>query len=70
MLDLIARVRSRLANGAYANEAAISHGVVSPLLNALGWDSSDPDQMVPSSRPVKAGSTSLSWAWADGPASS
>ena len=47
MLDLITRVRSRLANGSYVNEASISHGVVTPLLNALGWDSSDPDQVVP-----------------------
>ena len=47
MLDLIARIRARLANGSYANEAGISHGVVTPILNALGWDSSDPDQMLP-----------------------
>ena len=47
MLDLITRVRSRLANGSYVNEASISHGVVTPLLNALGWDTSDPDQVVP-----------------------
>ena len=47
MLNLIIRVRTRLANGSYANEAGISHGVVSPLLNALGWDSSDPEQLVP-----------------------
>ena len=47
MLELIARVRARLANGSYVNEAGISHGVVTPILNALGWDSSDPDQMLP-----------------------
>lgn len=47
MLELLSRVRTRLAAGSYANEAAISHGVVTPVLNALGWDSSDPDQMVP-----------------------
>jgi hypothetical protein len=47
MLELIERIRERLAQGAYANEAAISHGVVTPLLNALGWDSADPDQLVP-----------------------
>lgn len=33
--------------GAYVNEAAISHGIVTPILNALGWDSADPDQLVP-----------------------
>jgi predicted type IV restriction endonuclease len=47
MLDLIERIRERLAQGAYVNEAAISHGVVTPILNALGWDSADPTQIVP-----------------------
>ncbi len=47
MLTLIERIRERLAQGAYANEAAISHGVVTPILNALGWDSADPHQLVP-----------------------
>ncbi|WP_419826215.1 hypothetical protein [Sphingomonas sp.] len=47
MKDLLERVRFRLAAGSYANEAAVSHGVVTPILNALGWDSSDPDQLVP-----------------------
>jgi hypothetical protein len=47
MLQLIERIRERLAQGAYANEAAISHGVVTPILNALGWDSADPQQLVP-----------------------
>jgi predicted type IV restriction endonuclease len=47
MLELIERVRERLAQAAYANEAAISHGVVTPILNALGWDSADPTQIVP-----------------------
>lgn len=47
MLTLIERIRERLAQGAYANEAAISHGVVTPIINALGWDSADPEQLVP-----------------------
>ena len=47
MLTLIERIRERLIQGAYANEAAISHGIVTPILNALGWDSSDPAQLVP-----------------------
>ena len=47
MKELLERVRYRLAAGSYANEAAVSHGVVTPILNALGWDSSDPDQLVP-----------------------
>jgi len=47
LLELIARIRERLVQGAYLNEAAISHGVVTPILNALGWDSADPQQLVP-----------------------
>jgi hypothetical protein len=47
MLTLIERIRERLAQNAYVNEAAISHGVVTPMLNALGWDSADPEQLVP-----------------------
>ena len=47
MLTLIERIRERLQQNAYTNEAAVSHGVVTPILNALGWDSADPDQLVP-----------------------
>lgn len=47
MMKLLERIQLRLANGSYANEAAVSHGIVTPILNALGWDSSDPDQLVP-----------------------
>lgn len=47
ILTLIERIRERLAQNAYINEAAISHGVVTPILNALGWDSADPEQLVP-----------------------
>jgi predicted type IV restriction endonuclease len=47
MLKLIEQIRARLAQGSYVNEAAISHGIVTPTLNALGWDSADPDQLVP-----------------------
>ncbi|MHA6724191.1 hypothetical protein [Sphingomonas sp. RS2018] len=47
ILTLIERIRERLAQNAYVNEAAISHGVVTPVLNALGWDSADPQQLVP-----------------------
>lgn len=55
MLTLIERIRERLAQGAYANEAAISHGIVTPILNALGWDSADPEQMVPEYSIVQRG---------------
>jgi hypothetical protein len=47
VLTLIERIRERLAQSAYPNEAAISHGVVTPILNALGWDSADPTQLAP-----------------------
>lgn len=32
---------------AYPNEAAISFAVVMPILRALGWDDSDPEQVMP-----------------------
>lgn len=47
MQDLLDRVRERLADGAYINEAAVSHGILVPLLQRLGWDCSDPDQVIP-----------------------
>jgi hypothetical protein len=50
MLTLIERICERLKQGAYVNEAAISHGVVTPILSELGWDSADPAQLVPEYR--------------------
>ena len=47
MQRLLGQIRERLKHGAYVNEAAISHGVVTPILNALGWDIADPRQLVP-----------------------
>ncbi len=47
MQDLLDRVRERLVDGAYINEAAVSHGILVPLLQRLGWDCSDPDQVIP-----------------------
>lgn len=47
MEHLIERIRNRLREGAYSNEAAVSVGIVMPLIQALGWDSSDPDSVVP-----------------------
>lgn len=47
MKDQIERIRQRLNQGSYPNEAAVSHGVVSPILRALGWDTADPDQVMP-----------------------
>lgn len=47
MQQLIERIRERLKQSAYVNEAAISHGVVMPIVAALGWDTADPLQVVP-----------------------
>jgi hypothetical protein len=44
---IIERIKSHLTHSAYTNEAAVTHGIVMPLLNALGWDSSDPTMIVP-----------------------
>ena len=47
MIELLTRIGDRLRAGAYANEAAISHGVVIPILAQLGWDTADPLQVAP-----------------------
>ena len=36
MQVLIGQIRERLQRSAYVNEAAISRGVVMPIINALG----------------------------------
>lgn len=45
--ELLARIKDRLSRDQYRNEAAISTSVVLPILRALGWDDSDPDQVAP-----------------------
>ncbi|MCP3733125.1 hypothetical protein M9978_22210 [Sphingomonas sp. MG17] len=50
MLTMLTRICERLQSNAYVNEAAISHGIVTPILGMLGWDSADPDQLVPEYR--------------------
>lgn len=47
LLSLIEQIRARLEGGAYVNEAAITTGVVNPLLAQVGWDTADPFQLVP-----------------------
>ena len=47
MIELIHRIGERLQSSAYVNEAAITHGIVTPLLQELGWDTADPRQVVP-----------------------
>jgi predicted type IV restriction endonuclease len=44
---LIEKIQHRLQNCSYPNEAAISFSVVMPMLRALGWDDSDPEQVMP-----------------------
>ncbi|MEH6523844.1 hypothetical protein [Sulfitobacter sp.] len=45
--NLIKSIRARLEEGAYLNEAAVSVGIVLPILRSLGWDDADPSQIVP-----------------------
>jgi len=45
--DRIETARERLASGRFKNEAAISTGLVLPLLDALGWDAFDPNEVAP-----------------------
>lgn len=47
MEELIDKIKFRLSEGAYPNEASVSIGIVAPVLRALGWDDSDPDQVIP-----------------------
>jgi predicted type IV restriction endonuclease len=47
LIELLNVIRTRLQEGAYQNEAAVSVGVVLPVLRKLGWDDSDPRQIVP-----------------------
>lgn len=47
MQQLIDRIKQRLISGAYPNEASVSHGIVIPLLGSLGWDTSDPELVLP-----------------------
>jgi predicted type IV restriction endonuclease len=47
MEELIDRIQTRLRNGTYPNEAAVSFSVIMPFLRALGWDDSNPEQVMP-----------------------
>lgn len=47
MITLLERIGERLRSSAYVNEAAITHGIVTPILQHLGWDTADPRQVVP-----------------------
>jgi predicted type IV restriction endonuclease len=45
--ELIEKICRRLNDGAYPNEAAVSFSILMPILRTLGWDDSDPDQVIP-----------------------
>lgn len=45
--DRIETARERLASGRFRNEASISTGLVLPILDALGWDAFDPNEVAP-----------------------
>jgi hypothetical protein len=45
--DLLKKIRLRLAQGAFTNEAAVSISILMPILQALGWDVAEPDQVIP-----------------------
>lgn len=47
MIKLLEQIGERLRSSAYVNEAAITHGIVTPILQELGWDTADPRQVVP-----------------------
>ena len=47
MESLIDRIRAGLDGGLYPNERAVSTSIVVPILRALGWDDSDPAQVMP-----------------------
>ncbi|MBX3447299.1 MAG: hypothetical protein KF765_11145 [Parvibaculaceae bacterium] len=47
MEDLLERIKARLKEGAYPNEASVSIGIVIPILRMLGWDETDPEQVIP-----------------------
>src|SRR5688500_12535381 len=47
LTSVIERVREAMRTGQYVNEAAISHGVVLPILNELGWPVFDPTVVAP-----------------------
>ena len=47
MQDLIKKIQERLGKSAYPNEQAVSMGIVLPILQRLGWDATDPEQVRP-----------------------
>ncbi|MEP0154041.1 hypothetical protein [Pseudophaeobacter sp.] len=44
---LLRKIKGRLIGGDYPNEASVSFGILAPLLRSLGWDETDPLQVMP-----------------------
>ena len=47
MQEQLERIKQKLDAGTFANEAAISQGAVLPIINALGWETQDTDEVAP-----------------------
>lgn len=62
MHNLIDRIRDGLDAGRYMNERAVSTSIVIPVLRALGWDDSDPAEVVPEYRNPR-GQVDYALAW-------
>jgi predicted type IV restriction endonuclease len=47
---LLGRIKQGLAANSYVNESAVSASIVVPILRALGWDDTDPNELRPQYR--------------------
>lgn len=45
--DTLVGIQQNIRRGAFPNEAAVSQGIVLPILNGLGWSVFDPSVVVP-----------------------
>lgn len=45
--ETLTRIQQSIRRGAFPNEAAVSQGIVLPILNALGWSVFDPSVVTP-----------------------
>jgi len=50
MIDLLAKIKQYLQQGAYENETHVRETIVRPILRELGWDIEDPQQLQPEYR--------------------
>lgn len=50
MNNLLGKIRQALAANHYSNESAVSASIVVPILRALGWDDTDPNELRPQYR--------------------